>query len=394
MKSIVYIFIVTILLTQEALSEPKIQSFINHQRSLRIIGGKATSAGIYSWMVSIKYKDSPSICGGSLIHPYWVLTAAHCMDGYKNGSPPLNGDDVFVIVGLHQQSDLDTGERIEVAQVIQHQLWNVNDPNSPFDIALLQLKQPSTQSPVNLFNSDDGQIAPGTLATVLGWGFISDDKDSAGPDELQEVDLAVVTNRTCQVAYQREHYILNSMLCAGYAEGKKDACPGDSGGPLVTLIDDKWTQIGIVSSGGKKDGPMCGGPDSYGIYTRVSSYLDFILKYVPLPTTAGIYDGAWVSPLLPNMFIMLRNTAESIVVVFLNKNGQSWQALFGPLTYPTITVTNFIASANMIFELKPTITALPPIKELNLTAMMCRPISKNDECLLIEGNTIKLKKIF
>ena len=93
---------------------------------------------------------------------------------------------------------------------------------------------------------------------------------------------------------------------------------------------------------------------------------------------------------------MLRNTAETIAVIFLNENGQNWQAMLGPLTYPTITVTNFVAPANLIFELKPTITASPPIRELNLTAIMCRPASENGEttCLLSEGNTIKLKKIF
>jgi len=93
---------------------------------------------------------------------------------------------------------------------------------------------------------------------------------------------------------------------------------------------------------------------------------------------------------------MLRNTAETIAVIFLNENGQNWQAMLGPLTYPTITVTNFVAPANLIFELKPIITASKPIRELNLTAIMCRPALENGEtaCLLSEGSTIKLKKIF
>jgi secreted trypsin-like serine protease len=69
----------------------------------------------------------------------------------------------------------------------------------------------------------------------------------------------------------------------------------DSGGPLIRFEDGQWQQVGIISYGGKQHGPRCGGPNAYGIATRVFEQLDFIKQQVPLPTV-GAYDGVWISP--------------------------------------------------------------------------------------------------
>ncbi|MEK8015217.1 MAG: serine protease [Candidatus Parabeggiatoa sp.] len=423
------LLLATVIVTQETVAEPNRPSLasaeLNPHPSLRIIGGKDTQEGVWPGIVYIGYTSDPegksASCGGSLIHPYWVLTAAHCVDGFKelfnleetyykpckarcearcvegfkldkahcqayceadcethcvDGMiPPLTGDDMFIVAGLHKRNPThEQGERLAINRVIQHPRWNPCHPSSHFDIALLQLKEPATQPLITLPLKDNVEIKPNTLATALGWGLIEAKPDGAFPDMLQEVELPIVSNQTCQATYQGEYQILDSMMCAGFKAGKKDTCQNDSGGPLLVFKENQWQQVGIVSFGGHKTegAARCAGPDAYGVYTRVSTFLDFIAKYVPLPIT-GAYDGAWTSPALPNTFVMLRNTADTLAVSFLNENGQNWQALLGPLSYPTITVTNFIAPANIILELKPTLTASPPIREISLTTIICRP---------------------
>jgi len=111
--------------------------------------------------------------------------------------------------------------------------------------------------------------------------------------ELQEVDVPIVSNATCNTSYGGE--ITANMICAGYAQGGKDACYGDSGGPL--FVPDEtgtgWVQVGVVSWG-----EGCALPNYYGVYARVSRYQSWIESYVGTAPPPVDYDYATFLPVV------------------------------------------------------------------------------------------------
>uniref|UniRef100_A0A1A9W2F3 Peptidase S1 domain-containing protein n=1 Tax=Glossina brevipalpis TaxID=37001 RepID=A0A1A9W2F3_9MUSC len=235
----------------------------------RIVGGKGATFGAYPWQVLVRESTwlglfTKNKCGGVLITNRFVITAAHCQPGFLASLVAVMGE--FDISG-----DLESKRSItkNVKRVIVHRQY---DPATfENDIALLELDSTVQYDShiVPICMPSDKADFTGRMATVTGWGRL---KYGGGvPSVLQEVQVPIIENSVCQEMFHTAGHnkrILNSFLCAGYANGQKDSCEGDSGGPLVLQrLDGRYELAGTVSHGIK-----CAAPYLPGVYMRTTFY--------------------------------------------------------------------------------------------------------------------------
>ncbi|MEU9571430.1 trypsin-like serine protease [Streptomyces massasporeus] len=242
----------------------------------KVIGGNETTISTAPWMAQLHYYDDRGtsstgddigfFCGGAVVAPTKILTAAHCVKGYNwkaNGA---------VVTGTSQLpsdngTDLHGGTATAVWRQWNHPSYNATTIDN--DIALLTLDTAVKATPIRMTTSGDtASYQAGVSAKVYGWGRTSSTSDDIS-ETLKTATLPMQSDTTCSGAYGTD-FVKGHMVCAGKPAtgsdaGTVSACNGDSGGPLV--VNNRI--VGVVSWGVTD----CVAKGAYSVFSKVSTYV-------------------------------------------------------------------------------------------------------------------------
>ncbi|CAF2823891.1 unnamed protein product [Rotaria sp. Silwood2] len=224
----------------------------------RIIGGETAVRQSWLWAVSLR-SNGEHICGGSILSPSFIITAAHCFDHITN---LIN---ITILAGslTLEPSSNDSSQVRSVAQLYKHPNFDSNSFIN--DLALLRLSTPLNMKhgnikPICLPSGTVSQPSDNISMIAIGWGTTSATGNTLSSTLLQVTLQSIPsTYSTCQLI------ISDSKLqfCAGVLTG--DTCQGDSGGPLMVFVNNVWQLYGITSYG-----YLCAFPGFPAVYTRIS----------------------------------------------------------------------------------------------------------------------------
>ena len=251
----------------------------------QISGGDPASMDRYPYMVSLRDpddKNAPHMCGGALIRPTIVLTAAHCWKDGRPGSPPV----------VHVWIDEDQGfEVLSVAKAVRHDAWNLNWRDGS-DLALLFLSSPAKNPSLLKLMPQPAELYSFTLMATMGWGDTNADEYSAAPrppEQLQKAEVFYQSPQECKKLLGNElggyaETLASSTMCVIEGPSGASTCSGDSGGPLI-LEGSSWEEdvaVGVLSFGAAdcRDSKPS-------VFTRLSSFDAFILEETSLKRKAA-----------------------------------------------------------------------------------------------------------
>ena len=237
-----------------------------------IVGGSAAAQRDHPFLVSLQ-SEAGHFCAGSIINSSTILTAGHCLSS-------RSAQDLRVLADCEGVRRLHPGKpcRFFAASSIAIHPDFSNRRNLSYDIAVLKIANGPLPSPIQMTNASPEASPNNThyFATAYGWGDINEDEDHSSG--LMQVQLPLVSRAVCELAFPS--LLDESMLCAGYADGGRDACKGDSGGPLTTR-NSRGEEVltGVISWG---DG--CARKNKFGVYAAVASaraWIESVMGQVP-----------------------------------------------------------------------------------------------------------------
>ncbi|XP_065350193.1 uncharacterized protein LOC135946078 [Cloeon dipterum] len=254
------------------------------QPSTQNSNGVTAHTGDHPWNVYIENVKTGQTCGGTLISPTVVLTAAHCL--YESKAA-----DFKVTFGMYdkRQRRAPGVQRREINSLIVHPKYDSEEVHSDVGLIILRdnIQINDHVRPICLWNDDSSLVrVAGTEAMAVGFGLAD---NHARTDELQEARLPIIAHKECYLSERRffgKFLQPGDNFCAGYKNGTIN-CNGDSGGSLSVEKDGRWYIRGIVSFGKSEkvkfegnETPLCP-PNQYSLFADVASYMDWIVENTP-----------------------------------------------------------------------------------------------------------------